>query len=81
MLGQPAFEDLIIDESRPVLDITNQGVQTLQIDAAADEVRAVVVTGNPLDDYGFMRRFPNMRLFQADACGLSGFADLRLDLL
>lgn len=29
MLGQPAFEDLIIDVSRPVLDITNQGVQTL----------------------------------------------------
>lgn len=44
-------------------------------------MRAVVVTGNPLDDYGFMRRFPGMRLFQADSCGLSGFADLRLDLL
>ena len=44
-------------------------------------MRALIVTGNPLDDYGFIRRFPGMRLFQADSCGLSGFADLRLDLL
>lgn len=63
MLGQPTFEDLIIDISRPVLDITNQGVQTVQIDAAADDVKAVIVTGNPLDDYGFIRRFPGMQLF------------------
>ena len=74
-------DELIIDFNRAVLDVTYQNVSTINLDYPAEVVRAVVLTGNPIDDFNFLAYFKSLQLIHGDSMGLKSFIDLRLDQL
>lgn len=51
------MSELVIDYNRPVLDISYENISTLNLNKAAIEVKALIITGNPIDDYNFLKHF------------------------
>ncbi|CAL6077363.1 Leucine-rich_repeat domain superfamily [Hexamita inflata] len=74
------MEDAItIDFTRPVLDLTNENITTLDMDADAERVRAVVLSQNPVEDFLFLRHFPCASLAHLDSTYLSSLGSIPLD--
>lgn len=71
-------EDLVIDVTSPVLDLSYQQLATVDIDYDVPSTRALCISGNLFSDWSFVARFYNLEILYGDACGLTEFA--RLDL-
>ena len=76
------MEDAItIDFTRPVLDLTNENITTLDLDADAERVRAVVLSQNPIEDFLFLKHFPMCSLVHIDSTELNSLGAIPMDAL
>ena len=50
-------EDLVIDVTSPVLDLSYQQLATVDIDYDVPSTRALCVSGNSFSDWSFVGRF------------------------
>ena len=76
------MEDAItIDFTRPVLDLTNENITTLDLDADAERVRAVVLSQNPIEDFLFLKHFPMCSLVHIDSTELNSLGSVPMDAL
>ncbi|CAL6072548.1 Leucine-rich_repeat domain superfamily [Hexamita inflata] len=75
------MSQLTINSSSPVLDLSFNEISTLNVQQEVEHIRALILSGNAIDDFSFLRYFPNLQLLHCDSCDLSSFMDVRLDFL
>ncbi|CAL6036342.1 Leucine-rich_repeat domain superfamily [Hexamita inflata] len=73
--------NLTINSSSPVLDLSFNEISTLNVQQDVEHICALILTGNAIDDFSFLRYFPNLQFLHCDSCDLSSFMDVRLDFL
>lgn len=53
-------DNLYIDYTKPIIDISYEKIRILELNEVTEETKALIITGNPIEDFSFLRFFPNM---------------------